>query len=257
MISDILSKLNIGADSALFLDDNIGELGSVHAAYPQIHLLHAKEDASKTSEALDWFPGLYFSGVSAEATIRKDDIKANQARRELAAGMSTEEYIRSLQMRLVYRLNDNAHAARIAELANKTNQFIFNYKRYAPAEVEKMLRSDGFRVVTISLSDRLSDSGLIGVCVGRDCEDFVEIEECFISCRALGRGVDDVIVLGAMQAIAGALGKDKLKIQFQEGPRNEPARRFVQDRLASYLEEPKEFHYQMPDGLFDWELIEG
>lgn len=257
MISEISDRLHIGVDSLLFIDDNIGELEAVRAVHPQIHRIHAKEDALKTCEALEWFPGLYRSSVSAEDAIRKGDIQANQERQELASGMSPEEYIRSLRMRLTYVIDDHAHLARISELANKTNQFIFNYKRYTPAEVEEMLRDGSCRVVTISLADRLSDSGLIGVCVGRACGGYVEIEECFISCRALGRGIDGPIVLGAIQCITEALGKNKVKVQFQSGPRNEPARRFVQDSLAAHLVRPQEFRYRMPENLFDWKITKG
>lgn len=257
MISEILNRLNIGADSLLFLDDNIGELESVRAVHPQIHRIHAKDNASATCAALDWFPGLHRSGVSVEDAIRRDDILANQKRQRLSAEMSAEEYIRSLRMRLTYVVDDWAHLARISELANKTNQFIFSYRRYTPAEVEEMLRDGRCRIVTVSLADRLSDSGLIGVCVGRDCGGYVEIEECFISCRALGRGIDGAIVLGAIQGITEALGISRVKVQFRSGARNEPARRFVRDRLAAYLDRPQEFHYQMPEDLFDWEFTKG
>lgn len=257
MISEILSRLHIGADSTLFVDDNIGELESVHAVYPQLHRIHANDDASVTSEVLDWFPGCYCGGISVENSIRKGDIQANQERQRLAAGASPEEYIRSLRMRLTYVINDRAHLARISELANKTNQFIFNYRRYTPAEVEEMLRDDSCRMVTVSLSDRLSDSGLIGVCVGKDRGGYVEVEECFISCRALGRGIDDIIVLGAIQVLTETFGKCAVKIQFQSGARNEPARRFVQERLSTYLDQPREFCYQIPGNLLDWKVTEG
>lgn len=255
MVSKILEKLNIGSDSILFIDDNIGELESVYVAYPQIHRICAADDASKTCEVLDWFPGLYRSHISAEDAIRKSDIWANQKREKLAVNMSTEEYIRSLQLHLTFVLNDGQHLARISELANKTNQFIFNYKRYTPAEVEAIQKDNQCQIVTISLSDRLSDSGLIGVCVGRDCKEYVEIEECFISCRALGRGIDDAIVLGAVQIIIEEFKRNKIKIEFQTGARNEPALQFVQSKLAKYLDEPQEFSYQMPENLFDWKVI--
>ena len=77
--------------------------------------------------------------------------------------MTPEEYIRSLQPELVFDYDNPQQLLRIAELANKTNQFIFNYKRYSQTEVEDRLNDNDYRIVTISLSDRLSDSGLIGV----------------------------------------------------------------------------------------------
>lgn len=253
MMEQILEYLNIGPESVVFIDDNMGELHTVSAAFPQIKLIHALDDASLTDEVVAWFPGLCLSGASAEASVRKDDVQANQRRQELRQHMSAAGYIRSLQMRMVFSGDNPAQLARISELANKTNQFIFNYKRYTPSETEAILKDGSYRIVTVSLSDRLSDSGMIGVCVGKNEADHVTIEECFVSCRALGRGVDEMIVLGAIQRILEDFQKEALLIRFQEGPRNVPAQRFVRERLAAYLEEPKRFFYQMPDELVRWE----
>lgn len=253
MMEQILGYLNIGPESVVFLDDNIGELHTVSAAFPQIKLIHALDDASLTDEVVSWFPGLGLGGVSAEASLRRGDVQANQRRQELQQRMSAADYIRSLQMQMVFSGDNPAQMARISELANKTNQFIFNYKRYTPSETEAILRDSTYRVVTVSLSDRLSDSGMIGVCVGKNEGDHVTLEECFVSCRALGRGVDEMIVLGAIQRILEDFQKETLQVCFQDGPRNVPAQRFVYERLADYLEKPKRFSYQIPDGLVRWE----
>lgn len=252
MMARIVKRLNIGPDSVLFIDDNIGELNTVNAAFPETKMIRAMDNASLTDEALSWYPGLHLGTASNEDFLRKDDVQANQKRQELRQSMSAEEYIRSLQMRLVFNCDDSAQLVRITELANKTNQFIFNYKRYTAAETEAILQDKNYEVVAISLADRLSDSGMIGVCVGRNEDDHVVLEECFISCRALGRGIDEVIVLGAIQKILVDFKKEKVRVCFQEGPRNAPAQKFAREKLANFLEMPGRFSYQMPEGLLHW-----
>ena len=255
MIAQIAEKLNINPDSMLFIDDNIGELQSVAAAFPQIKCIHALENATITCQILELFPGLYRISSSNEDHIRKQDVQANIERNELQRSMSSEDYIRSLQLHLVYDMDNKAQIIRISELSNKTNQFIFNYRRYSEKEIETRIESNAYHVVSISLSDRLSDSGLIGVCVGKDNSDYIIIEECFISCRALGRGIDDVIILGAIKVICDSFKKNNIQVLFQKGPRNIPAEQFIMKHLKAHLDNPAPFHYDIPDDLIDIQYI--
>lgn len=255
MIQDLITKLNINQDSVLFVDDNIGELQTVAAAFPTIKTIHAVENGAVTAQILGLFPGIMRTGSMKEDTIRKQDVQANQERQELQKSMTPEEYIRSLQLELVFDYDNPQQLLRIAELANKTNQFIFNYKRYSQTEVEDRLNDNDYRIVTISLSDRLSDSGLIGVCIGHYLGEYVEIEECYISCRALGRGIDDVIVLGAIEEICKSFDQNRVRVLFQKGPRNVPAEIFVNKYLQQYLDRPEEFAFMFPNDLLKIKII--
>lgn len=248
-MDEIAAFLNIHTDSLVFIDDNIGELTAVQMQHPQIHLIHAKEDAAMTLEVLKFFPGLLKLRSSADDAKRSADVRSNEERAQLRQTMSQEEYIRSLELKLTYTLNDRERISRVAELSNKTNQFIFNYKRYSEAEVEQLMAGKDTAVLTLNLSDRLSDSGLVGVFAGRKKNDHLELEECFVSCRALGRGIDEVMVCSAISALLEHFGVDHLHIQFQTGPRNKPAEDFVTEYLRDYCAEPEVFEYKLPQDL--------
>lgn len=247
--TEIASYLNIHTDSLVFIDDNIGELTSVQMHHPQIRLIHAKEDAGITLKVLQSYPGLLKLRSSADDAKRSADVRSNEERTRLRQTMSHSDYIKSLELRLAYSLNDRERIGRVAELANKTNQFIFNYKRYAEAEVEQLMSSEDTAVLTLTLSDRLSDSGLVGVFVGQRKGEHMELEECFISCRALGRGIDEIMVSGAISVLLKHFGVDRLHVQFQTGPRNKPAQTFVNEHLHDYCAGPAEFAYELPKDL--------
>lgn len=253
-IAKISEYLNIHVDSIVFIDDNIGELMAVQAVYPDIHLIQAYEDAEITLETLKWYPGLWRQNTTEEDFIRKSDTVANEERRKLQKQLSQEDYIRSLKLKLTFTHKDIEHQVRITELSNKTNQFIFNYMRYSQEDVNMRIKSSDYEIISISLSDRLSDSGLIGVCVGKKKQDYVELEECYISCRALGRGIDDVIVFGAIQEILNYFNICKLHVLFQSGDRNTPAEKFVDEHLLQYLERPALFKYELPENLVQIEI---
>lgn len=249
-VHKIARHLNIGTDSILFIDDNIGELAAVQATFPEIKLIHAYEDASKTCRVLEEFPGLFRLTHSRTDVLRRSDVQANESRRQMKQSMPLNEYLRSLHLQLKYVHDDLSQAQRVAELANKTNQFIFSYRRYTQAAVEKMMNSSDYVVVTVSLSDKLSDSGMIGVCVGQRTSDHTVIEECFVSCRALGRGIDHIIILEAIRQIADKF-RQPMQVRFCVGERNMPAQRFVREYLAEYLKTPKLFTWQIDTAMKD------
>lgn len=256
-IKEISEYLNIGIDSILMVDDNIGEVNALAFAYPELKLLHAKDDANETCEVLENYPGLLLLNTTAESAIRKDDVIANEKRRLMKSSVENkEDYIKSLQIRLTYDFDNKEKLKRISELANKTNQFIFNYKRYTLQEIENIYQSDDYMIVSISLEDCLSNSGLIAVCVGKKIDDCMILEECFMSCRALGRGIDDVIIMGAIKLITERLHVKKVEVLFKEGERNTPAKNYIESYLSKYVGSAKEFTYDFPEGLVDIDIIE-
>lgn len=256
-IKEIAEYLNIGIDSMLMIDDNIGEINALSFAYPELNLIHAKDNADETCEVLDNYPGLLLFNTTAESSIRKDDVVANEKRRLMKSSVENkEDYIRSLQIKLTYDFDNKENLKRISELANKTNQFIFNYKRYSQQEIENIYQSEDYMIVSISLEDCLSNSGLIAVCVAERSGDYISLEECFMSCRALGRGIDDVIIMGAIKLLTQRLAVKKVKVLFREGERNTPAKNYIDSYLSEYVDDIKEFKYDFPKDLITIDIIE-
>ena len=254
-LNKMLGFLNISSDSVLFIDDNMGELIEIITEFPKIKIILAEKDARLTYQALKYFPGLLKLNVLVDDIKRKEDIKAKEKRDMLQKKLTQKEYMQSLQIQISFTYNDETQINRIFELANKTNQFIFNYKRYTCKEVEERIKSEAYIVLTISLKDRLSDSGIIGVCVGCKDDSYIQIEECFVSCRALGRGLDAIIVLGAIQAILDYYNMERMKLLFKRGERNLPAFYFVKEHLQHYLEKPNSFHYKIPNDLVKIKIL--
>ena len=253
----ILKTLNIGVDSVLFVDDNLGEQAQMIARFPSIKALHALDDAELTCNMLSFYPGLLKFGTKAEDAIRSEDVKANAERQQLQSTLSKEDYIRSLEMKLTFNVDVKEYAPRISELANKTNQFIFGYQRYDLPMVEKLMQDKDAVVISVILSDKLSDSGTIAVCVGKKQNDILFVEECFVSCRALGRGIDDVIVLGMIKLAADELGTSKLEVVFKKGERNTPAANFVKAYLEKYANKVEPMELACDSSLVQIQIVKG
>lgn len=218
-------QLRIGTDAVVFVDDNAGELAEVASGGRVGGLVHAV-DARGTATALALFPGLHGHPRTDEDYLRAADLAA-AADRALSVVRDPDDYQRSLRVRLDLRLDDSADLPRMADLAARTNQFNAALRRSGQAEFARWLADEDAHVVTASLQDRLSDSGTVAVVAGRRDGDRVLVEELCISCRALGRDVEDVLLAAAVGRLMEECGVDSAVVAFRPGPRNDPARTWL------------------------------
>lgn len=225
-ILGIAEILNIHPSSMLFIDDNPAELAEVSYAIPDLKLLLAHSDASKTQTYLENYPGLYRKRLDASESDRTMDIQANTLRRDLQRHSGSEaEYLSGLKMVLHYYRNYQPHAVRLHEMSQKFNQFNLSLKRLGEAEARQAL-GPGFSTMTFRLSDIFTDSGIVGALVCRIQDREATVENILWSCRVLGRQVEDL----AFRVLLQDLKKSKietLNIIFQEGPRNLPAFKWI------------------------------
>lgn len=219
-LQKIAQSFNIGLDSILFIDDNPAEIQNVK--YTGVKTILAS-NTNEVLNTLNLFPGLRKTNLNKEDELRSNDIRANLARQQLKE-LSKEEYFKNLQIELKFSINDKANIARISELLNKTNQFIANYLRPTQEEVKTWFESKNYAVVSISMKDRLSDSGNIAIVVGQSVNDELYIIDLAISCRALGRKLENIMLYEAFKLIKKTLNLkcDKLRLFYKKGERNTP-----------------------------------
>lgn len=232
----IAETLNISLDAMLFIDDNPGEILHASRALPDLHTLEAA-DPKETLAALRFYPGLYKPRPTEEDRLRTADIRANAERNRLQKETTPEDYMRELAIRLKLHANDHRHIERAADLLNKTNQFILSFLRPTQADVASYLTSPDKCMVTLSLSDKLSDSGVVAVALVGKKGTTAHLDELAFSCRALGRGIESEAVCRMVALACDELKtKQEVRVNYTTGPRNKPAllwlRRFAGQELA-------------------------
>jgi FkbH-like protein len=128
-------------------------------------------------------------------------------------------------VKLRFSLNDFSHLPRMAEMSRKTNQFNLALARLSETDYAVRMADAGGAVVTVSLSDRFSDSGVIGLLAARIDSAGIEIDELLISCRAMGRQLENSIICGALQCLPAL----PVRFKVTQGARNQPARSWLGD----------------------------
>ena len=223
-LASAANALRISPDAILFIDDNLGELLNVATRLPTAYTAFAHDDAEATRNMLRFFPRLWRWSVDAEDAHRIDDLAANETRAALVAeAHDPVAYFQSLQVALHYRFDPLDQLSRLAELCNKTNQFNLAMRRLSTAEVAERLANPEAAMISVQLKDRLSDSGVIAVmAVHREGHQLI-VEELCISCRAMGRHLEDSVILGPLSRLELLDGCDDLVFEVRHGPRNQPA----------------------------------
>lgn len=244
-MKQIADALRIGYDAILFVDDNPGELAAVSAACPGTRLLLAGPDPHSTILSLDFYPGLFNWGSNSTDALRAKDLATNDARTALRGEASNEQdYLASLQLVIRIAVDPASHRPRLQQLSEKTNQFNLALRRLSEIDVDEALNDPCKAVVGIWLTDRFSDSGLIGILLARlDDAGRLQVEELCISCRALGRGIEDAMIVAALSAAIENIERTAgvhipvVGMSYVLGPRNEPARAWLEKFSGQALNE--------------------
>lgn len=228
-------RLRIAPDSFLLVDDNLGELTDVGRVLPGVKLVFAGHSPEETTAALLYFPALWPLARSATDQLRAADLKANLEREQLAAGITDpREYLGSLGVTLTFALNPVEDLKRLAEISVKTNQFNLALARPSAADVAHYVTDPERCAVMFFLEDRLANSGSVGSLLARREDGVLVVDELCISCRAMGRCLEDIMITAALRRIIGDEPIHTVRFAHAVGPRNKPARNW----LAAYASVP-------------------
>ncbi len=206
----IANTLNIGVDALVFLDDNPAERMQVRRELPLVGVPELPEDPAlypRVLAAAGYFEAVAFSKEDRE---RADMYQANAERAAaLSASGDIGAYLASLDMVCTINFVDDVARARVAQLINKSNQFNLTTRRYSEGELLATIRDPARHVVQVRLVDRFGDNGIIAVLIADKKPDVWEIDTWLMSCRVLGRRVEEAclqhVVAAARQAGARAL----------------------------------------------------
>nr|WP_321985791.1 HAD-IIIC family phosphatase [uncultured Lichenicoccus sp.] len=250
-IREIASRLNIGLDSLVFVDDNPFERDIVRRELPMVAVPEMPEDPAmygRVVAAAGYFEGVHLTAEDRERTAQ---YQASVQRSSFAATVTDlPSYLRSLEMRLVWTRFDAIGRARIVQLVNKTNQFNLTTRRTTTEEVEHIIADPRSLSLQMRLIDRFGDNGIISIIagsfaastgIGADLggpqaqEGDIVLHTWLMSCRVLGRGVEQS-ALDLVIAAARRLDARRLIGVYRPTPKNDMTRRLYAELGFAALE---------------------
>ena len=192
-IKSIAEELNINTDAIAFFDDSEFERTEVITNLPEVNVF-TDEDILEAGE----FPNFHQLGnITAESSKRVDMYKSNKERAKLEATYGSdnfESFLMSCQMRLESRESNRGEIDRIYEILQRTNQMNATLKRLSLQEVNNYFESQNKSAHIVKLGDKFGDYGIIGTALSKISQDKLIIDELALSCRAMGRRVEDALL---------------------------------------------------------------
>lgn len=194
-IDAIATEIQLGLESIAFVDDNPFERALVRETLPGVAIPEMPDDPAYYSRLL-LASGLFeSSSFSDEDRKRADYYQANAKRNAIqVAATDISAYLRSLEMVIDFKPFDAANMARISQLVNKSNQFNLTTRRYTERDLDVMTAEPDAFTLQVRLTDRLGDNGMISVIICRRAGPGWEIDTWLMSCRVLGRQVEEAVV---------------------------------------------------------------
>ena len=244
------SELNLTEGGFIFIDDNPVERETVKGVCPDVLVPDFPAD---TAELLSFAESIWADYCRPLKVLSEDLNKTkmyqNEAKRkqEMSESLNLDDYIAKLEMVADIHKMRPEELERVTQLCNKTNQFNVTTKRYTRAEIEEIASNPENAIYVVYSSDKYGDSGLISVLILIGEKADIRIDTFLMSCRVMGRKLEDVII---NELAAKYAGKQKLIGEFIPTAKNAPVKELY-DRLgfekASDVEGHKIYEMMLAD----------
>lgn len=227
---ELAKEINIGLDSMAFVDDNPREREQIKQALPQVLVVDMPASPFLYRQALENLNDFNVLALTEEDKMRGEMYYARRMRKQLEKSVvSLEDFLRSLEMKVVIKHADDFSLPRITRLVNKTNQFNLTTRRYTDVEIKKMRENrDEFDIYSLRVVDRFGDEGIVGVAIVRKEPQTWIMDSFLMSCRVIGRKVETAF-LAKIVADARKKGISTIVGEYIPSQKNAPVKGFYSD----------------------------
>jgi FkbH-like protein len=241
---ELVRDLNLGLQSVVFIDDNPTERGRIAEAFPEVLVPDWPKDACRFADALRQLDCFDQPSLTDEDRSRvKMYVRERERTESQRAAGSVEDWLNGLGVQVSVEAVGGANLARASQLANKTNQMNLRTRRITgPEFLCWLLEGEGRQTLAIRVADRFGEIGLTGLISWELADDALEIIDFVLSCRAMGRQIENLMVHLAVEA-ARAQGSSRVIAHLFPTSRNGPCREFWK---GSGFDEPE-------TNLFVWD----
>jgi FkbH-like protein len=215
---EVAAQLDLAPDSFVLIDDNPVERELVSKQLPAVRTMDPADPQTwRSLELMLSFPN---TGMTAEAARRTDMYREAAARRDAMSGeLDFAAMMQDLDLRVEFGPARKKDLDRVEELVQRTNQFNTTTIRRSRAELAQLLDSTDHEIYVGTLSDKFGDLGIVGtVIVSTLDQGELRFDSVIMSCRAMGFGMESVLVRGPLEQSDRGLAVGKIVPTERNGP---------------------------------------
>ena len=225
-MKEISDELNIGLDSMVFFDDDPVNIEYVKSNLPDIQTVQVS-DPSNSSKILKSMNDFQVLKITDEDSTRNKMYLEQRKRTELKTRVGNlQDFLKHLNISVKIKNADKYTIPRISQLTLKTNQFNLTTRRYQEEDIRKFSQ-DKYKIVECAqIQDKFGDNGITCVyIINKDNKQQWTIDTFLLSCRVIGRGVEDGILYQIIEK-ARKEGVSKVRGEYIKTKKNKPAENF-------------------------------
>lgn len=229
-IRELAQELSLSPDSFVFWDDNPLERDKASSLVPEMHTVNVPKSL------YDWPACLRTLHDFSKPLITKDDLNKGKQYgmrasfvRDSNIVMDESQYLKSIHLNAVAKNINDSNISRAAQMCSKTNQFNLRTIRYTESEIRSIIEKNTDFCFLTYLSDSYGDHGSVGLVILSEInEEVIFIDSLLISCRVLGRHLEDWI-MGQIIKVAAHNGYKKILGEFKYSAKNTVCQKFFRD----------------------------
>lgn len=226
-IMGIAKELNVGLDSIIFFDDSSFEVEQMPLFCPEVLALALPDNPAGFSPFLDHIWALDRFQITEEDLHRNSMYRVEKLRKEEQSKFDLlNDFIRSLDIRINIRSLQVSDLQRAMQLSQRTNQFNLNGIKRSYEDLSEFVDDVNSLHWIIEVKDRFGDYGVVGLLLAKETAHALQLESCMLSCRVLGRQVEDYI-LNELKNHCISHNKAFIEAQFRFSGKNQPFLEFL------------------------------
>lgn len=221
-IVDIVTGLNIGFESVVFLDDNPNERERIKSTLPAVFVPDLPRDPLLYRQfllGLNCFHTSEFTQEDQRKTVlyHEENIR-NESIKQFE---NIEDWLKTIEIKVSYEYLNEGNFNRVLQLFNKTNQMNLQTRRLNENELKNNLNNKEHQIIAFYVKDKFGDAGLTAVLGLKKTESALMITDFILSCRIINRNVEETLLAFAVNVAK----KDNLATvtaTYIETERNQP-----------------------------------
>ena len=232
-IVELMNDLNLGLQSAVFIDDNPMERARVAQELPEVLVPEWPEDRMLYRQALLSLNCFDTPMISDEDRLRIKMYQAERVRDRAKISISSpDEWIKTLEVKVLVENLDSSNINRVIQLLNKTNQMNLSTRRMTEAELLGWIKDEKRSLWAFRVSDKFGDYGLTGIASMEQYRKVGKVIDFILSCRVMGRKIEEVM-MSTLTAYARLMQLSRIEAKFLPTKKNKPCHDFFKRSLIS------------------------
>jgi FkbH-like protein len=219
-------ELGLALNTFIFVDDSPIECMEVRNGCPEVLTVTLPGSAEAIPAFLQHYWAFDRPPATDEDRNRAGMYEAEKQRVQLSRALTREEFLASLRIEIDIAKIVEGELQRVSQLTQRTTQFNMAGVQHTVQNLTDKLAQPGNEGWTVRVRDAFGDYGLVGAMVCEPVDDGLRTDTFLLSCRALGRGVEDRM-LDELKRFAQARGLESVVIRFVPTARNRPALEFL------------------------------